>query len=99
MEESPRIKAMENTMKTDPEVEDLGNQKARDKRKVKDETEEKGKAEERENRSTAPVTTVVGQDIWHETVKTDRKRGANHSDKINRAQNKPKRRHYNFHNS
>ena len=90
---------MENTTKTDPEEEDLGNQKARNKVKVKDELEEKGKAEDRENHSTAPVTTVVEQDIWHETVTTDRKRGANHSDKINRAQNKPTKRHYNLHNS
>ena len=99
MEESREIKATGNTTKTDPVVEDLGNQKAKDKVKVKAELEEKGKAEERGNRSTAPVTTVVEQDIWHETVTIDRKRGANHSDKINRAQNKPKRRHYNFHNS
>ena len=86
MEESLRIKAKENTTKTDTAIEDLGNQKAREKIKVKVETEEKGEAEERENRSTAPVSTVGRQDTWHETASADKRWNTSRSSKTNKAQ-------------
>ena len=87
MEKGPRIKAKENTTKTDTVIEDLGNQKAREKIQVKVETEEKEEAEERENRSTAPVTTVGRQDTWHETASADKRTDTSRSSKTNKAQN------------
>ena len=85
MEESSKMKAKEDTTKTGTIIEDLVNQKAREKVKV--ETKEKGEAEERENRSTAPVTTVERQDTWHETALADKRMDTNRSNKTNKAQN------------